>query len=91
MEDVLVFRVSGDGKGVYTIVFWLPSPGTYNVRLTFRGQEVGRVSPFLLQIGLPYTSIGREGKGDGQFDGPEVVCESENGFIFVCDSRNNRV
>lgn len=38
-----------------------------------------------------YKTYGKKGKNIGEFDGPLGLFIDENGFIYVCDSKNRRV
>ena len=37
------------------------------------------------------TSFGQQGRGEGDFKYPRGVCIDKDGFVYVADSRNNRV
>ena len=37
------------------------------------------------------TSFGRHGQNEGEFDSPRCITSCADGFIYVCDLRNNRV
>ena len=37
------------------------------------------------------TTFGQEGSGDGDFIDPHGVCVDKDGFVYVCDSSNNRL
>jgi hypothetical protein len=42
-------------------------------------------------LGVYAATIGSQGTGDGQFDGPSGIAIDSNGFIYVADTGNNRI
>ena len=42
-------------------------------------------------VGEYVTSFGQEGPGEGDFDTPWGVCIDKDGFVYVCDTQNQRV
>ena len=61
--------------------------GQYVYASNFDGHNI---SVFTTQ-GQYVTSFGQKGKGEGEFDRPCGVCADRDGFVYVCDSFNNRV
>ena len=41
--------------------------------------------------GLYVTSFGQRGSKEGEFNTPSYLCIDKDGFIYVCDSLNNRI
>ena len=41
--------------------------------------------------GLYVTALGQHGSKEGEFDGPSYLCIDKDGFIYVCDTNNNRI
>ena len=41
--------------------------------------------------GVFVTSIGRSGHGEGEFSQPYCITSSPDGFVYVCDCRNDRI
>ena len=37
------------------------------------------------------SSFGQEGSGEGDFCGPQGLCVDKDGFLFVCDTYNDRI
>lgn len=48
------------------------------------------VSAYTLQ-GEHVTSFGQHGSDHGDFNNPHGVCVDEEGFVYVCDTHNNRL
>ena len=41
--------------------------------------------------GLYVTSFGHRGSKEGEFNKPSYLCKDKDGFIYVCDTHNNRI
>ena len=41
--------------------------------------------------GLYVTSFGQRGNKEGEFNRPSYLCTDKDGFIYVCDTLNNRI
>ena len=50
-----------------------------------------RIVVFYKTSGQFVTSFGRPGQNEGEFRGPYCITSCVDGYIHVCDSRNNRV
>lgn len=50
-----------------------------------------RISSYYIYFGNLMMSFGSEGSNDGEFNNPTDIAISENGYIFITDSGNNRV
>ena len=49
-----------------------------------------RISVFTTEGGH-VTTFGQEGRGEGDFNYPIGVCVDKDGFVYVCEYKNNRV
>lgn len=41
--------------------------------------------------GAHVTTFGQNGNSEGEFDHPWGICVDEDGFVYVCDTENNRI
>ena len=66
---------------------------TYGVGPTALEPGTNQQDPYLAgrQVLTADLTLGGEGSGEGQFMAPRAVAASDDGFVYVADSRNNRI
>uniref|UniRef100_A0AAY4CMB4 E3 ubiquitin-protein ligase TRIM71 n=2 Tax=Denticeps clupeoides TaxID=299321 RepID=A0AAY4CMB4_9TELE len=92
-------EVSDHQDGTYTVSYLPKAEGEHLLSVLICNQHIDG-SPFKVLVksgrcyggvGLPITSFGGEGDGDGQLCRPWGICVDKEGYIVVADRSNNRV